>query len=257
MKKKALCLVMIMVLMCLMLSSCKKKTEINVVLYEDNTILQERLGIDKLKKDAKVVNSYYLLQSEIIFDENTIGYISFDRMSQTKGIFGISEDDHRGFYIAESKDVPISSMINDLYLFFNCTKGLEAAKNIGYNAVVERPYGFCAACLKPVDEELLTIYTDEESYDVISEVVSCYHGYNKEGQFEVVKVKDPTKKKLDDHTMIAVYADSLEIENAKISRFADNNYLNFIISPNRDLSSISIDKLRGIFTGKIKYWEDI
>ncbi|MBQ4288350.1 MAG: hypothetical protein II749_00080 [Clostridia bacterium] len=257
MKKKFLLIMVALIIAVIPLTSCKKKSEIHLVVYRQNDVLRERFGVDKLRTDAEEIDSFYMLQSKLMFDENAIGYIAFDELKKTKEIFGVGEDDHKAFYIARQEDLPLDSMTLNLYGFIIGAKGQEIAKSLGYNQTIEMPLGFCGSCYKPVDPEKLTIYTDEKSYDLVSVLVEAYHGYNKDGQFEVVKVDDPLKYKPDAHTIICLYTDKLELEGAKTDRFADNRELRIVVSPDRDINSISIEKMRDILTGKIKYWEDI
>jgi hypothetical protein len=257
MKKRFIFLIIAVVLSLSLLTSCKKKTEIHLVVYRQNDVLKERFGVDKVRDDAEVIDSFYMLQSKIMFDKDAIGYISFDELKKTKEIFGIGEDDHKAFYIARTEDLPLDSMTLNLYGFIIGAKGQEIIKSLGYNQTVEMPIGFCGGCYKPADPDTLNIYTDEKSYEMVRTLVDAYHGYNKEGKFEVIKKDDPLKEKLGRNSLICVYTDKLEIEGAKTERFADNRELRVIISPEKDMESISLEKMKDILTGKIKYWEDI
>ena len=256
MKKRILAIILVLICV-LSMSSCRKKTPIRVVIYDTNDNLIDLFSGLKIRKDAEMIDTYYYLERMFDKDKSILAYISVDKIKGAKEIYRTGEDDHRYFQIIRNADLPAGTMTGDFFLFVCGTKGQEILKSNGYTQIIEKPVGFCASCYKPSDPEGVTIRTDSKSRHLVEQMVKVYSGYNKEAKFNIVTEEAPMDLNPSGDEIVFFYGEPVEIEGTKLSSYADDGDIRFIVSEENQLVSIDRETLRKILSGKIKYWEDI
>ena len=248
-------ILMIMVGTVLLAASCaKEKTPINIYLYTDNTNLNEMTGYLCDESIAVKVDRPDIMDRSVVKDSNGIGYFSDKKDYKSKEVFSLSNGDDSYFQVIKKEDVPIDLMISDFFSFIIGARGQETVRNIGYNAIVEKPMAFCGACYKPTGD--VKVYYDSQSKVLAEDLAKIYNIYSEDSKYTFIETEDFDFSLLDNESIYFRYGKKEEIKGLSVREYADKESLYFVVNSE---NGVVLDeaKIKKILTGKVRYWEDL